>query len=821
MRRDLLYLVMPLAAASGMLVTPAGAGEPAGVGAEPAATAEPLGFFEKKIRPVLVTRCYSCHSADAKALKGGLRLDTREGVRAGGDSGPAVVPGEPNESILIQALHHRENGLRMPPKEKLPEDVIADFERWVRMGAADPRTGGAPVARPEIEIEKGRGFWAFEPPQRHQPPAVHDHAWPRSEVDQFLLAGLEARGLRPVADAGRRALLRRLFFDLVGLPPTPDEVDAFVDDPSPQALERQVDRLLASPRFGERWGRHWLDVARYAETSGRQVSFNYPYAWRYRDYVIAALNADKPFDRFIREQVAGDLLPASGARQRAEQQIATGFLAIGPKPHSERNPLQFEMDLIDEQLDALSQGLLGLSVACARCHDHKFDPIPQRDYYALAGILRSTETCYGTIRVIASLYPAPLLELAPESGVPAGLEPLGEEERRALEGQLAAVRARNDARKQAGMPTTGQDFNMLATLESRLATYTSDGAPRLRAMGVRDRSEPADSPLFVRGEIDTPAATVPRGLLQVLMREPAPITSRESGRLELADWLAPQRNPLTARVFVNRVWLHLFGRGLVPTPDNFGAAGLPPSNPALLDTLAVAFVEDGCSVKRLVRRLVLTRAYALDTRHDETNFQADPENALVWRMTPRRLDAEVLRDALLAVSGELVFEPPAVSPVTPAGEGQSTALLRQLEALDSPDHHRAVYLPVLRDNILESLALFDFADPNQVVGERVATDVPAQGLFLLNSPFVQARAGAAADRLLAGPGGDADRLRQAYLTFFGRPATNVEREAAERFLAAYPRTLDLKGEAMKTEPRLKWAALCQALFASADFLYRN
>ena len=289
----------------------------------------------------------------------------------------------------------------------------------------------------------------------------------------------------------------------------------------------------------------------------------------------------------------------------------------------------------------------------------------------------------------------------------------------------------------------------MATLESRLSTYTADGTPRLLAMGARERTEAADSPLFIRGDVDKPGALVPRGLLQVLVRAAAPIASGESGRLELADWLVREDNPLTARVFVNRVWLHLFGRGIVPTPDNFGAAGLPPSNPALLDTLAVGFMEDGWSVKRLIRRLVLTRAYALGTRHDETSYRSDPDNTLVWRMTPGRLEAEALRDALLMVSGELVLEPPGVSPVTPAGEGQSTVLMRQLDQLDSRDLRRAVYLPILRDNILESLALFDFADPNLVVGERVATDVPAQGLFLLNSPFVQARAEAAAD---ASPG---------------------------------------------------------------------
>jgi hypothetical protein len=804
-----------------MLAAAAAAGDEAGRPDDQPPTPEQVAFFEKSIRPVLAGKCYSCHSAEAKTPKGGLRLDTREGLRAGGDSGPALVPGEPAESLLIEALHHEDKGLRMPPKEKLPEAVIADFEQWVKMGAPDPREGGTPVARPEIDIEAGRRFWAFQTPQRQAPPPVRDESWPLSDVDRFLLARMEERGLRPVVDADRRALLRRVYFDLVGLPPSPEDVEAFAADPSPAAFEAVVDRLLASPQFGERWGRHWLDVARYAESSGRTVSFNYPYAWRYRDYVIAAFNADKPFDRFIREQVAGDLLPAADARQGAEQQIATGFLAVGAKTLSERDPLQFEMDVVDEQVDALSQAFLGLTVACARCHDHKFDPIPQRDYYALAGIFRSTETCFGTIRVIQSLHPSPPLEFPAESGLPPGLEPLAPEARRSLERQLAEVRERNDNRVKTGQRTTGADFNAMALLQHRLDTYAPDGSPKRRAMGVREKAEPVDSPLYIRGEVEKPGPVVPRGLVQVLDREPIAIPSGQSGRLELAEWLASPRNPLTARVFVNRVWLHLFGRGLVATPDNFGASGTPPSNPALLDHLAVSFMEDGWSVKRLVRRLVLSRAYGLGTDHDDADFKADPDNVLVWRMTPRRLDAEALRDALLAIGGELILTPSAVSPVTRAGEGGSAPLMKQAEQLDGGDFHRAVYLPVLRDGLLESLALFDFADPNQVVGERVATTVPAQGLFLLNSPFVQARAEAAADRLLAATSGDGDRLRRAYLTFLGRPPTPRELQAAEDFLARYPRTPGRTGDASGPGPKATWAALCQALFASADFLYRN
>ena len=361
-------------------------------------TPEQLAFFESKIRPVLVTSCYKCHSASSEKIKGGLLLDTREGIRKGGDTGAAVVPGNLEESVLIQAIRFQDDDIQMPPKQKLPDEVIADFERWVAMGAPDPRDGTVTAAAKGIDIEEGRRFWAFQPPRKATPPKIEDEAWPRSETDRYLLAALEAKGLKPVGDADKYTLLRRIWFDLIGLPPTPEEVDTFVKDESPTAFETVVDRLLAAPQFGERWGRHWLDVARFAESSGKQVNFNYPHAWRYRDYVIAAFNTDKPYNRFIKEQIAGDLLPAADLAQRAEQTIATGFLAVGAKSHVEPNPSQFQMDLADEQIDATSQAFLGLTVACARCHDHKFDPIPTRDYYAMAGIFRSTETCYGTIQ---------------------------------------------------------------------------------------------------------------------------------------------------------------------------------------------------------------------------------------------------------------------------------------------------------------------------------------------------------------------------------------------------------------------------------------
>jgi len=776
---------------------------------DPPVTPEQEEFFESKIRPVLVNQCGKCHASTAEKVRGGLLVDSRDGLRRGGDTGAAIVPGNLEESLLIQAIRYQDDELQMPPKTRLSAEVIADFETWVRMGAPDPRRDPAHTGSAGFDLAKEKAFWSFRPPTKSEPPAVIQADWPRDAIDRFLLASLEAQGLAPVADADRPRLLRRLTFDLIGLPPTPEDIDQFVHDKSADALARVVDRLLASPHFGERWGRHWLDVARYAESSGK-TNFTYPQAWRYRDWVIASFNADHPYDRFVREQIAGDLLSAKDDRQRANQIIATGFLAVGSKAHDTENREQFILDLIDEQIEATTRTFLGLTVACARCHDHKLDPIPQRDYYALSGIFRSTQTCSGTL---AGHFPnfnsSPLIELPPDAGVPSAVPPLRPGQRDAMADRLAAlVRERDsipsgDANRDRLRRTT----SMLSGLRYRLAIDQPDGSPRLFAMGVRERDQAVDSPLYVRGEMEQPGAVVPRGLIQVLLNEnPAPIAAG-SGRRELADWLASPANPLTARVMVNRVWLHLFGRGLVPTPDNFGAAGQLPSHPELLDTLAVDFMKDGWSVKRLIRRIVLSRAYGLDSIHDPRNFEVDPDNALVWRRSKRRLDAEVLRDAILFVSGQLDADPPVGSTVARSGEGLARSL--RLTGMDASDPHRSVYLPVVRDQVLESLALFDFADPSLVTGERASTVGPSQALFFLNGPFAIRQAEAMADRLKTVEH-DSQRIELAYRLALARSPTPAERDRALAFLQAF---------AQHTTASEPLSAFCQSLFAGAEFRY--
>lgn len=807
--------------------------------------AEQNAFFEKKIRPVLVTECYGCHAAgEGRRVKGGLALDTREGLLQGGDSGPIVEPGQPEESLLIKAISHQDASLAMPPKKRLPESVVADFTTWIREGAFDPRVSGIPSSeRTAVDASQ---HWSFQPPRRGTSPAIQTPDWPQTAIDRYVLARLEERGLRPVADADWSTLLRRVTFDLTGLPPTTAELDSFLSAPSPSRFEEVVDRLLASPGFGEKWARHWLDVARYAESTGKTVNFNYPHAWRYRDYVIAAFQNDKPYDRFIIEQLAGDLLPYEDLQTRAEQIVATGFLAIGPKTLNERSGLKFELDLADEQIDVTGQAFLGITVACARCHDHKQDPIPQADYYAMAGIFRSTETCYGTVTFINARRTAPLLSLPPEAFPPTALARLGDSEKRQIEGRISDVRRRAE---QAQDPT--QRFlisGQISLLQARLDAYESDGYPKLLAMGVRDKPAGrdrrrgggafgfagftgdgtrtiADSPLYERGESDQPSARpIRRGTIHLPGMPGLQIPANTSGRLQLAQWIASRENPLTARVFVNRLWYQLFGRGLVPTPDDFGQAGLPPSHPELLDHLALQFMDDGWKVKSLVRSIVLSRVYRLGSQVDSRGMELDPDNTLLWRNSPRRLAAEQVRDAILEISGQLSRKPPVGSPVALAGEGPSIPRRPGVDgaggAINDPTNsHRSIYLPIVRDNLPEVLALFDAADPSLISSDRPQTTVASQGLFLLNNTLVIRAADLLTRRLVEWPTTD-ERITQAYLLCYSRAPSLAEIDRARTFLEASRQQRETNGQASRSDDREDWSAFCQALLASAEFLYR-
>jgi hypothetical protein len=762
------------------------------------ADATGVAFFEQKIRPVLIQECYKCHSDQARTPKGGLRLDTRTGLLTGGDSGPAVVPGAVEESLIVEALRHE--GLEMPPEGKLPDAVIADFERWIRMGAPDPRDDHAAPARADLDPDAGAASWAFQPPRHHEVPEVSDSGWPHSDVDRFILVALEAKGLEPTHDADRRTLIRRATIDLTGLPPTPGEIDAFVTDLAPDAFARVVDRLLASLRYGERWGRHWLDVARYADSNGKDENLTLHDAFRYRDYVIAAFNLDTPYDRFVREQMAGDLLPSVDQARTDEQLTATGFLVVGPKVLADRDTEKRKMDVVDEQIDAVGRAFLGLTIGCARCHDHKFDPIPTADYYALAGIFSSTRTLDG-VKLNNPVVSGWMLRPLGVDG-PARLA-AQEEHQKALAAVAVRVKKAQANRKEHDDPATREELERLEA-EQKARKAAAPPAPPL-VLAVRDEDQPADARINIRGNPHNLGAEVPRGFLSRARSASVPaIPAGQSGRRELALWLTDPANPLTARVMVNRVWQHLLGEGLVRTVDNFGRQGERPSHPELLDELALRFGADGWSVKRLVRSIMLSRVYQLACVEDPAAAQIDPEDRLLWRAHRRRVEAEVIRDAILAVSGRLDT---AMGGSAVSSLGERAIDNESKGGLSTEGNtRRSVYLPVIRNDLPPVFEVFDFADPDVSTGKRDTTTVATQALFLMNSPFVMDQARLTAQRLLARPLDDAGRLTDLFRRALGRPPTDDERRQARDYLGADP---DLDA----------WTAVCLAVFGCTEFRF--
>ncbi len=832
----------------------------------PADSRKGLEFFESKIRPVLIAHCYKCHSENADELQAGLRLDTRDGARAGGASGAAVVPHDPQASLLLSALRYDE--FEMPPNRKLPESVIANFEKWIAIGAPDPRNRRSRTPTESDVRESGKRFWAFEPPRSVAIPSVETIDWPRSEIDHFLLARLERENLQPVPSAQPHTLLRRVYFDLIGLPPTPDAVERFEADPSDEALEQVVDRLLASPQFGERWGRHWLDLARFAETNGGDRNVIYRHAWRYRNYVIHAFNSDKPFDQFLREQIAGDLMPADSYQRRDERLIATGFLTLGPKLFMETETERFQMDVVDEQIDLISRSMLGLTVSCARCHDHKFDPIPTRDYYALAGIFTSTEWMYGTAAPPGNKYGhdrplQPIGEHAQELAGPAEAWKKAVADQTAIRNTARSDRYRVVRNKSAhenklkmlsagkteaaikadseiqGILTAIEEFSVeiaewdrkIEGLEAELAEIVDNPPPFPDyAMAVHDAEEPVNTAIRIRGEFDRHGEVVPRGFLSnFIVGNALSIPPGSSGRLELVQWITSPDHPLTARVAVNRIWQHLFGEGLVRTVDNFGANGEQPTHPGLLDWLALRFQRQGWSTKQMIREIVLSRAYQLSSDHDPRNYAVDPENQLIWRANHRRLEAEPLRDAILSISGVLDPRPIAEStiPTFQLNELNSRYILTP-EDLNRP--WRTVYLPLARMSLPEMLETFDFADPSLIVGKRQERTMASQQLFVMNSPFMVEHAQRVARQLLDSYAEDDERIERAYLQFFARHPTRIEVERSCMYLdecrqstmasagSQVSRKVNDEAQHISLET-YAWTNFCQALFASAEFRY--
>ncbi len=907
-------------------------------------------FFEKKIRPVLVASCASCHNAKTKAA--GLDLSTGEGFLAGGASGMLIDVSNPSESRLLKVISYDES-LKMPPQGKLSVSQLEDLAAWVKSGAQWPGVE-APKSSPKLATRKHgsafseaeKKFWSFQPVEKPAVPVVRLTAWPRNPIDNFILARLETNGMKPASPAGKLALLRRATFDLTGLPPTELEIAEFQADSSDVAFAKVVDRLLESPRYGERWGRHWLDVARYADSTGNDEDHRYPYAWRYRDYVVEAFNADVPYDRFIREQLAGDLMPAAdGASINRRGLIATGFLALGAKAIAQQDKKKMLYDVYDEQVDVTSKAFLGLTLSCSRCHDHKFDPLLQRDYYSMISFFANTKSFKDAETHVSKLLYLPLVPAGEYKKYQAYLDKVsnkknemedvveGEKARLAQEftprlsaymlaakavnagakaGEVAKERSLDEAILAAWVKYLKFDWRQKPHLEAwskatpeteaavaksyqdgyaaRLESwsvkvdkwrenarrilaemnmpppprpqfdaeedsfffdiYLARGGPfsiserdrekrfsaeakaamvRLKreqdelkeaappepdmACGVEDADTAVKQQVFIRGDYNSLGADAPKAYPTILAKGVETLPGgKGSGRLELANWIAGSSNPLTARVMVNRIWQRHFGEGIVRTPDNFGRMGERPTHPELLDWLAVSFVENGWSVKKLHRQILLSASYQMASAASPAALAKDPENKFFSRFNRRRLDVEEIRDGLLAIDGSLDLAMGGSLQKGFGTDGENS----QGRLSVNPDKltRRTVYVPLRRANLPALLNLFDFGDATTTTGKRPLTNVAPQALFMLNSEFLGERSGNLARQILAAKSAPAERIELAYLRALNRKPEAEEIDGGLTYLAAFQQ----KYPGDKAESGA-WQSLLRALMASNDFIY--
>jgi hypothetical protein len=867
-----------------------------------------IDFFESKIRPIFANNCYRCHSPANGNPRGGLELDWKGGWEKGGSEGPAIVPGDPDKSLLIMAVRYMDPDLQMPPNNaKLSDEQVNDLVSWVRMGAPDPRTT-RPAGNAVAYGGSGKNHWAFKPVTKPVPPAVKNEPWVKNDVDRFVLAKLESNGMTANGPADKRTLIRRAYYDLIGLPPTPEQVNAFLADNSPTAFEKVVDTLLASPRYGERWGRHWLDVARYSDTKGQpnrrleETAF-YPYAWTYRDYVIKAFNDDVPYDQFIREQLAADRIgDGQNAKKNPATLAALGFLTLGDHFNGQMS------DIINDRIDVTSKALLGLTVTCARCHDHKFDPIPTADYYSLYGVFASSiepadEPMIGTpgagydeylvrrrdiddrmkamrdqnvtallgnyrqhgahyllamtmserertsyltkngadpallqnwVNVTrpgfrpgfaifgpwAQLSRPPAERFAQQAPrILANLEdgPRAAEINpivmKAFQGQsprnivdvaniYRKLLARTDPEWEAAMssaleaamfrflPRPQQNQFRQLRQQSDMLELVDPGAPA-RAHVLLDGPRPADSPILIRGQAETPGDVVPRRFLEILSGSNRPKFRDGSGRLELANAIASKTNPITARVMVNRVWQHHFGDGFVSTPDDLGNQSSPPTHPELLDWLASRFMTDAWSIKKLHKVILMSATWQQSSRNNPQFAEKDPFNRLLWRANVRRLEFEPLRDSILSIGGGLDLtvggHPVDLSEGLRAGQarGRGAGVLNGQYRL-STEPRRSIYGYVDRADLSEVLNVFDFPNPNAPSGKRYETTVPQQALFLMNSPLVIEQVRNVVNRdAFQDSESDEARIRFLYELFFQRPAIPTEVSAGKQFIAEF------------------------------------
>jgi hypothetical protein len=797
---------------------------------------EQATFFEKDVLPVLQANCLRCHGEEK--ARGSLRLDSRAAILKGGDHGPAVSLDKPDDSLLLVAIGYDDDHLKMPKKGKLDQPQIDVLTRWVKAGAPWP-AGASATVKGGVVDDKARDYWAYKPVRRPAVPEVKNTDWVRNPVDAFVLAKLEARGLTPAPPADRVALLRRAHYDLTGLPPTPEDVDAFLKDESPDAYEKVVDRLLAGPHYGEKWGRHWLDLVRYAETNGYERDGPKPFAWRFRDYVIRSFNDDKPYDRFVKEQLAGDEID----RDDPDAVIATGYYRLGLWDDEPADPLQARYDELDDWVATTGQVFLGLTMNCARCHDHKIDPIPQKDYYRLLAFFQDVQR-YSDTRDVRSSFN--LTDISPPEKRERYEKELKEREARQAELTAAMTKLEDEAIQKMSAEdqraTEGPDRPKVlarklkqflspeeaaayADLKKELDALQKKPAPPVEpALSVHNcLARPPETHVMTRGNAHAPADKVEPGFPEVLGFPAPAIPGPEKGakssgrRTVLADWVASKDNPLTARVLANRLWQHHFGRGIVASSNDFGKFGVPPTHPELLDWLASEFVEGGWKLKRMHKLIMLSNAYQMSAKADAEALRKDPGNTALWRFNRRRLTAEEVRDSELAVSGRLNLKMggPSVYPPMPKEvlAGQSRPGEGWGRSPPEEAARRSVYVHVKRSLLVPILATHDEADTDSSCPVRYTTTVPTQALGLLNGQFTNEQAAAFADRLRReAPDDLAAQVRRGVRLTAGRTPGDDEVQKDVGFV----RELQTKG---KLSGRDALKDYCLMLLNTNEFVY--
>jgi hypothetical protein len=749
-----------------------------------------ISFFENKIRPVLVSQCYSCHSSRNNDIKGGLALDSREGLLKGGDSGPSIIVGDPDKSLLVKALNHQD--FEMPPDKKLSANIINDFKVWIKNGAPDPRVK---IQDKKMELAQAKRFWSFKPVHYPIIPTMENKP---SNLDKIVVAQLNRENLVQVERANNYNIVRRLYFDLIGLPPTPEEIESYINDKDPNRYEKLVDKLLSDKRFGEKWGRHWLDIARYADSTGKDQNVTYPYAWRYRDYVISSFNQDKPYNQFIKEQIAGDLLPHKHYQEYNEHLIATGFLAIGTKNLTE-NPKQFKADLIDEQIDIVTRGFLGITLSCARCHDHKFDPLSQKDYYAIYGIFQNIETLDGVERgnnnigyegkygflvddISKDLYEKKQIELwntlcdinnlnRKIVSIKGYNTNLNDNDKKQVEKELEKLEKEIEEKTKKV-----SDSKVIEIMLKLLA----DPSP---VMCVKESDKISNAKVMVRGNVNELGEEAPRRIPELFVdKKPNhnPDNPKMSGRLELANWISNKDNPLTYRVYINRVWEGLFGQGIIDSFDNFGSLGGEPSNIKIMDYLVVKFIQKDYSTKKLIKEILMSKTYQLSTKYNTDNYEKDPDNLYYWRMNEKRLDAEIIRDSLLYLAQDLkpsIREHYILSTDKRKIDGKINKEINEAK-------YRSVYLPVPRDHEIEMLDIFDRPDNNLLSANRSVTTVPTQALYLMNNDQILKHCDTVAKQLEVSHKDktDNEKIQYLYLKYLCRKPTDKEIELLKKHI---------------------------------------